>query len=235
MTQRLAIVVGSSGGIGRALLEAIDDRGLYDEVIALSRTAPVGWRGRSIRVDITNESSLHLAAQQIAETGAPTLVIIATGILQAKQAAPEKTYRSLSTEALQELLAVNVIGPALVAKHILPLMSRQERSVFAALSARVGSIGDNRLGGWYSYRASKAALNMLIKTLAIEHGRTHPLGICLSLHPGTVKTRLSDPFSGNRETVSPADSASALLNVLDQRTIADSGGFFGWDGLAIPW
>ena len=131
---------------------------------------------------------------------------------------------------------MNTILPAIIAKHILPVLSREDRSVFAALSARVGSIADNRLGGWYGYRASKAALNQIIHTLAIELARTHPKALCVALHPGTVETALSEPFSpAGRPRLSPKASAEALLKVLAGLEAKDSGGFFGWDGQAIPF
>ena len=146
--------------------------------------------------------------------------------------------RALDAASLAAVMAVNAIGPALVAKHLLPLTPRDRPSLFAALSARVGSIGDNHLGGWHAYRASKAALNMLIRTLAIEHARSRPLGVCVALHPGTVDTPLSAPFQAG---VAPAKlftadrSAAALLSVMDGLGPTDTGGFFAWDGAPIPW
>jgi len=143
----------------------------------------------------------------------------------------------LTAEHLMRDYRLNAIGPALVAKHLLPLMPRQDRSVFGALSARVGSIGDNRLGGWHAYRASKAALNMLIRNLAIEHGRTHKAGIVVGLHPGTVATDLSAPFQAGvapEKLFTPEHSASALLSVVEGLTPGDSGGVFSWDGQRIP-
>ncbi len=236
----LALVFGASGGVGGALCRALRARGDYAEVIALSRQPPPDWPGRHIPFDLLDEDSIAAAALAVsglavAGLGAPALVIVATGLLHDGAVQPEKSYRALSAEALQRLFAVNVIGPALIAKHILPLMPRKARSVFAVLSARVGSIGDNRAGGWYGYRASKAALNMLVKTLAIEHARTHPEGVCVALHPGTVKTPLSAPFAGSRETLTPDQSAAALLSVLDAVTPDQTGGFIAWDGAPIPW
>ncbi len=232
---RLALVFGASGGIGRALVDALQTLGEHDAVVALSRTRPAGWAGPHVELDLLDERSVAEAARKVAERGAPTTAIVATGLLHDAEIQPEKTYRALDPETLHRLFAVNAIGPAIVAKHVLPLMPRGERSVFAALSARVGSIGDNRAGGWYGYRASKAALNMLVKTLAIEHRRTHPRGICVALHPGTVRTDLSAPFAGARETLSPDQSAAALLTVLDGLTPDETGGVFAWDGAPIPW
>ncbi len=166
------------------------------------------------------------------------VVIVASGLLHAADGlSPEKSMRALDAVAMQRLFAVNAIGPALVAKHFMPLMPRQGRVVFAAVSARVGSISDNRLGGWYGYRASKAALNQLIRTLSIEWSRTARDSICVGLHPGTVDTALSAPFQGNVSAGSlftPAHSAGALLQVLDQLTPAQTGRVFAWDGLEVP-
>jgi NAD(P)-dependent dehydrogenase (short-subunit alcohol dehydrogenase family) len=236
---RLAVVAGASGGIGRALTDQVLARGLADRVIGLSRTRP--WDDDSERswlpLDLQSEPSIEAAAAGIAGMGPPTLVLVAAGLLHGDGVSPEKTYRALSAEALNTLFAVNTIGPALLAKHLLPLMPRKERSVFAVLSARVGSIGDNRLGGWYGYRASKAALNMVVRSLAIEHRRTHPEAICVALHPGTLRTALSDPFVSKdaARALSPDQSAEAPLDVLSSLTPADSGGFYAWDGAAIPW
>jgi NAD(P)-dependent dehydrogenase (short-subunit alcohol dehydrogenase family) len=235
-------VVGASGGIGRALAEAITDTGRHDQVVALSRRRPEGWTDDARRTwiagDILDEASLAVAAERIAALGAVTRIVVATGRLSGPGLTPEKSMRALDPAALTELFAINAVGPALVAKHFLPLTPRDRPGLFAALSARVGSIGDNRLGGWYAYRASKAALNMIIRTLAIEHARTRPLGVCVALHPGTVDTPLSAPFAGgapSAQRLGPSQSASALLRVMDGLGPADSGGFFAWDGAPIPW
>ena len=146
--------------------------------------------------------------------------------------------RALEADTLASLFAVNAIGPVMVAKHLLPLTPRDRPSLFAALSARVGSIGDNRLGGWHSYRASKAALNMLIRNLAIEHRRTRPLSACVALHPGTVQTALSAPYQGSVQPdrlFTPTQSAGALMSVMANLGPEDNGGFFAWDGQPIPW
>ncbi len=190
-------------------------------------------------VDLRDEASIEAAAARIAIMGAPSTVMVASGMLHGPGVTPEKTYRGLSQDAFAALFAINVIGPAMVSKHLLPLMPRRGRSVFAVLSARVGSIGDNRLGGWYGYRASKAALNMLVHTLAVEHGRTHPEAVCVLLHPGTVRTPLSEPFAPKLEAgahiLDPAQSAEALLDVLAHLNPNQSGGFFAWNGAPIPW
>ena len=216
-----AAVIGASGGIGAAFVAALTAAGT--QVHALSRPA----------FDLTDEASIAAAAAQI---GTPLdLVIVATGTLVAGPRTPEKAMRDLSADSLARYFAVNATGPALVAKHFLPLLARDPHTTFAALSARVGSISDNRLGGWYGYRASKAALNMLIATLAIELARTRPQAICVGLHPGTVDTRLSAPFQrGVADLFTPERSAAALLEVLARLTRADSGGCFDWRGERVP-
>ena len=187
--------------------------------------------------DLNDEESIASAAEMMRDDP-PRVVLVATGVLTLPGGkGPEKTYRTLDTAAMGEVLRLNTIGPAIIAKHILPLLPRKERGVFAALSARVGSIGDNGLGGWHSYRASKAALNMLIRNFAIEMGRTHKQAIICGLHPGTVDTALSEPFQGNVEPeniFTPYQSANFLLDVLAELTPSDSGGVFDWQGERIP-
>jgi NAD(P)-dependent dehydrogenase (short-subunit alcohol dehydrogenase family) len=233
----LAVVVGAGGGIGAALTRRLAAGGWT--VAALTRrppAAPLPAGARAVAADILDEASLAAAAAAVAAMGAPGRVIIATGLLHAAGVAPEKTYRALEPEALARLFAVNAIGPALAAKHLLPLTARDAPHVFAALSARVGSLADNRLGGWYGYRASKAALNMLIRCLAIEHARTRPLGVVVGLHPGTVATDLSAPFAGGAaERFTPDAAAARLIAVMDGLTAADSGGVFAWDATPVPW
>ena len=189
-------------------------------------------------MNILDEMTLAAAADQLRAAGPLTRIIVASGLLHGPGLEPEKSMRALTLDAMMGLFAVNAAGPALVAKHLLPLTPRDRPSLFAALSARVGSIGDNTLGGWYSYRASKAALNMLIRTLAMEHRRTRPLGVCSVLHPGTVDTALSLPFQANvpdGKLFTPTHAATALLAVMEQLGPEDSGGFFAWDGRPIPW
>jgi len=238
-----AVVVGAGGGIGGGLVRVLARQGLYERIVGVGRRRPDDWPDAPARpfviADIAREDEIAEAARIIGGVGAPTRVVVATGLLHGDGVAPEKTMRALDGETLLELFAVNAAAPALVAKHLLPLIPRDRPSVFAALSARVGSISDNRLGGWYGYRASKAALNMLIATLAIEHRRTHPLGVCVALHPGTVDTRLSAPFQQGAATgaprLTPDQSAQALVEVMDGLTPAQTGGFFAWNGAAIPW
>lgn len=233
----LGVVVGA-GGIGRALAQAMAADPAYARVLIVARR-PVRTPGADvILADLLDDDAMDRAAQAIADAGRPTRVIVATGVLHGPGLAPEKTMRALSAEALTEVLRVNAVGPALVARRLLPLMPRDRPSAFAAISARVGSIGDNHLGGWYGYRASKAALNMLIRTLAVEHRRTHPLGVCIALHPGTVDTALSAPFQRGvapERLFTPEVSAAALMRVLDGLGPDASGGFYAWDGAEIPW
>ncbi len=233
-----AVVIGASGGIGRALVDALVARGAHGTVFALSRSgAPAPAPARAGIVDVTDEASVAAAAENVARDGPVGLVIVASGLLHGDGVAPEKAIRSLDPVAMATVFAVNTIGPALVAKHFLPLMPRAERCRFAALSARVGSIEDNRLGGWYAYRASKAALNQILRTLAVEARRTHPGAIVVGLHPGTVTTALSRPFRPDTDApglFSPAVSAAHLLKVLDGLGPEDTGRVFAWDGARIP-
>lgn len=229
------LVVGASGGLGGAFVRLLAKRGCA--VHALSRGATAfGAEVVSGQCDIDSEASIAAAAERLAGAGPFDLVIVATGLLHDQSIRPEKSLRELSADTLAAYFAVNATGPALVARHFFPLMPRAEPSVFAALSARVGSIGDNRLGGWYGYRASKAALNMLVKTLAIERARTHPQAICLALHPGTVDTPLSRPFQKNvpaGRLFSTELSAGRLLDVMFRATPAQSGLCLDWAGKAI--
>jgi NAD(P)-dependent dehydrogenase (short-subunit alcohol dehydrogenase family) len=223
-----SIIIGSSGGIGSAFAQALLKANGAQSVIGLSRA--------SGDIDLTNEASIAAAAARCAELPPPDLVIVATGMLHDAAGGPEKSVRELDAERLAQAFAINVIGPALVAKHFLPLFARDKRCVFAALSARVGSISDNRIGGWYGYRAAKAALNMTIRNLAIEWGRTHKQGICVGLHPGTVDTPLSKPFQKNvvpERLFTPDFAAEQMLNVLDALSPVDSGKCFAWDGAEI--
>ena len=234
-------VIGSSGGIGAALVRRLADDATVGTIHALSRSGhePLPRKATPHCIDIANEESVRHAADVAGESGPLDLVIVATGILhKGAEIAPEKTMRELSPDALAAVFATNCIGPTTVAKHFLPLMRRGEKSVFAALSARVGSIADNRLGGWASYRASKAALNMVLKTLSIEHGRRWPESVVVGLHPGTVDTALSRPFSKRVEAdklFTPELAARQLLTVVDGLAAADTGNIYAWDGTRVPY
>ncbi|MDT7934773.1 MAG: SDR family NAD(P)-dependent oxidoreductase [Sphingomonadaceae bacterium] len=228
-----AVVIGARGGIGRALAEALVAAEVA-AVHALSRSGAEVAGAVAGVADVTDEASLAAAAERIG--GGLGLVIVATGVLHGEGLAPERSWRAIDGAAMARVLAVNTIGPALVAKHFLPLLARTGKPVFAVLSARVGSIGDNRLGGWHSYRASKAALNMLIANFAIELRARNPAALAVGLHPGTVDTGLSAPFQrgvADGKLFSPAFSAERLLAVLDALRPQDSGGCFAWDGARI--
>jgi len=235
----LAVVVGASGGIGRQLVTQLAGDTRYATVLALSRSA-VGFsqpKVRSMPIDITNEPSIEAAAECAKELGVTRLVICATGVLHTPDLQPERSWKAVDATKLLHLFHVNAIGPALVAKYFLAQFPRDGRSVFAALSARVGSVADNRRGGWYAYRASKAALNMLIKTYSIELARRAPEAICVGLHPGTVDTALSAPFQrglDGTEPFAPQAAAHYLLQVIDGLRISDTGGVYAWDGARIP-
>lgn len=209
------LIIGSSGGIGAALLA----RG----GVGLSRS------GNGF--DITSEASVaqHLGAL----TGPFDRIIVATGALEIDGARPEKSLKSLDSAAMAAQFSLNAIGPALVLKHALRLMPRDRVAQFAVLSARVGSIGDNALGGWYGYRAAKAALNQLIHTASIEVARSHPLAILSLIHPGTVATSLTSGYSAGHPTVLPAVAAENILRVMDG--VTQTGRFWDWQGIEIPW
>ena len=233
-------VIGASGGIGRAFVELLAADDAVDSVHALSRSA-IDWPQAKVhghRLELGSERSIESAASEVGDKRLD-LVIVASGILhRGQELQPEKSLRGLSAEALQEVFAVNTIGPALVAKHFLPKLRNHHKAVFAALSARVGSIADNRLGGWASYRMSKAALNMLIRTVSIEQARLRPESIVVALHPGTVDTELSKPFASRVEPAklfTPADSARQLLQVINGLDKDDTGDFFAYDGSRVDF
>lgn len=230
----MALVIGASGSIGAALLAELQSTGGFGAIVGLSRhSAPA--------LDLTDEVSISTAAAQVAaqlqvEHLALKLVIDATGMLHTPTHQPEKSWLQIDPAHMAQAFAINAIGPALLMKHFLPLLPRQGRSVFATLSAKVGSMGDNRLGGWYSYRASKAALNQLVRTAAIELQRRAPSAICVALHPGTVDSPLSAPFAKTGlEVRSPAVAAQQLLAAIAGLRAADTGQFFSYDGELLPW
>lgn len=235
-----ACVFGASGGIGRALCERLLESGRTAHLFAGARN-PVAIhhpRLEAFAFDLLDEQSIASAAADMRKSGPLDLVIVATGILQTETLRPERTWRALDGANMATAFAINATGPALVAKHTLPLLRRDARTVFAALSARVASIDDNRLGGWHGYRASKAALNQLVRNFAIELGRRNPQAIAVSLHPGTVDTPLSRPFQRGLpegQLVAPATSAANLLRVIDNLSARDSGQFLAWDGSQIPF
>ncbi|MEO0786332.1 MAG: SDR family NAD(P)-dependent oxidoreductase [Pseudomonadota bacterium] len=234
----VAVVFGTSGGIGGEMARQLAaKRG--GPVFGVSRSqAPAIDGVTPLRADLTDEDALAEVAEAIKAEGKPDLVIVSAGLLSNGEALqPEKSYKHQSLDAFQKVFAANTFGPALAAKHMLPLMPRDGRAVFAALSARVGSISDNRLGGWHAYRASKAALNMLIRNYAIEQGRRNEDFIAVGLHPGTVDTKLSEPFQGNvpdKKLFTPEYSAKALLGVIDNLTPEQSGNVYDYAGEPVP-
>jgi NAD(P)-dependent dehydrogenase (short-subunit alcohol dehydrogenase family) len=218
-----ALIIGASGGIGQAVSAALEARGV--SVTGLSR--------RDDGFDVTDEASVASALGAL--TGPFDLILVATGALEIGGAAPEKTLRQLSAQAMLDQFALNCVGPSLVLKHSVRLLPREGRAVFAALSARVGSIGDNGFGGWYSYRTAKAALNQMIHTGAIELGRSHREAICVALHPGTVETEFTRKYLGRHPAVPAPEAAENLLRVIAGLQPEDSGGFFDWQGKPVPW
>ncbi|BDI61254.1 SDR family NAD(P)-dependent oxidoreductase [Qipengyuania nanhaisediminis] len=235
---RSAAIFGASGAIGRALCERLAALGC-EQIHAGSRSGvEIGVPGSvPFAFDLTDESSIAAAAQQMAGKP-PEWVVIASGVLSlAEGRGPERTLKRIDADAMARVLALNTIGPALIAKHVLPLMPRERSFVFAALGARVGSISDNQLGGWHSYRASKAALNMLVRNFAIEMGRTHEHGVVVALHPGTVDSRLSKPFQkglAEGQLTEPDDAAKRLVDVMASLAPGDSGKVFDYAGAEIP-
>lgn len=211
-------------------MEALRDGGAYAEILPLGRTSVTP-------LDLIDEASIAAAAARAASSPhALRLVFDATGFLHGDGDVPERALRQIDPAHMARAFALNAIGPALLMKHFLPRLPRAGRAVFATLSARVGSIGDNRLGGWYSYRASKAALNQLVRTAAIELARTHPEAVCVALHPGTVDTALSRPFARRGLEVGPPGAAAVrLLAVLGALAPADSGAFLDYRGQRLPF
>jgi NAD(P)-dependent dehydrogenase (short-subunit alcohol dehydrogenase family) len=237
-----AAIIGASGGIGGAFVDHLAESDSVQRIFGLSRSAPtppnrkLSWH----RLDLEDEGSIAEAATAVLQTADELhLVVVATGILHdGERLRPEKTWRAITGPGMERVFRLNTIGPSLVAKHFLPLLASQRKSVFAAISAKVGSVEDNHLGGWHAYRASKAALNMVIKTLAIELARRNPQALCVGLHPGTTDTALSKPFQGGvpaEKLFTPAYSAGRLLTVIDGLTHEDSGQLYSWDGRRIPF
>jgi NAD(P)-dependent dehydrogenase (short-subunit alcohol dehydrogenase family) len=223
-----ALILGASGALGAAFAEQLRADPRCAKLVALGRsTTPA--------IDFDHPSSIAEAAQAVQDKGPWHLIVVATGMLHGASGGPEKRLADLRAEHMLSSFNINTVGPALALAHFAGQLARTERSIFAVLSAKVGSIADNRLGGWYSYRASKAALNMVIKTASIELARTHPNGVVAALHPGTVKSCLSAPFRGEQIGRPASDSARELLQVLDDLTPAESGGFWAYDGERLAW
>ncbi len=227
----IVLIVGATGAIGSAISEELKKEG-FSDIIKLSRyTEP--------KIDLTNEKSICDASFFIQKTGKEiALLFDATGILHLEKSniLPEKTYKNIDLSFMKKNFEINAYGPALLMKYFLPLLDTKNKSIFVTLSAKVGSIQDNRYGGWYSYRASKAALNQLVKTASIEIKMKNKQAICISMHPGTVDSNLSKPFQKNGLKIqSPKESARNMLKVISKLTSEDTGNFFNWNGDLIPW
>ncbi|MEM9970191.1 MAG: SDR family NAD(P)-dependent oxidoreductase [Pseudomonadota bacterium] len=218
-----ALVIGASGGIGSAVISELQNRG-YD-VTGISRSED--------GIDLTEEPTIEAALSGV--QGDIDLVFIAVGALEPAGQPPEKAVREVTGPGMAAAFAVNALGPMLAVKHALPLIAKDRPAVIAVLSARVGSIGDNSIGGWHSYRASKSALNQFIHGAAIEMKRTHKQAVAVCLHPGTVATRFTEKYAGRHKTTPPEQAAADLVNVIEGLTTEDSGGFYDYAGRPIPW
>ena len=218
-----ALIIGDSGGIGSAVKAALSARDV--DVIGLSRSGD--------GLDVTSEASVEAALGAL--QGTFDLIFVATGALEIDDFAPEKTIKALQPEALLAQFKLNTVGPAMVLKHALRLVPKDRRAVVAVLSARVGSIGDNGLGGWYSYRTAKAAVNQIVHSTAIEVKRSHKEAVIVSLHPGTVQTKFTEKYVGRHASVPADEAAQNLLSVIDGLTPDQSGGFYDWAGKEVPW
>jgi NAD(P)-dependent dehydrogenase (short-subunit alcohol dehydrogenase family) len=221
-----ALVLGANGGIGQAFRRQLEMDGGCGKVVCLSR--------REDGFDVTDEDSVLRAAYRL-KSESFDLILCATGALTINGLGPERSLRQVSQHSMMAQFAVNAVGPALVLKHFVPLLARRKRVIFAVLSARVGSIGDNALGGWISYRSSKAALNQIVHTAAIEVTRANASSLLIAVHPGTVETELSAPFSSGHKRFEPDDAARRILEMLDGLAPDRTGGFFAYDGTAIVW
>ncbi len=218
-----ALIIGASGGIGSALTKAFLARGFVTDTLSRSQTG----------FDLTDE---NIVDEQLRTLSGPyDCILIATGALEIAGAEPEKAFGALRARAMVDQFALNAVGPALVLRHAARLLPKGRRSVIAALSARVGSIEDNRLGGWTSYRASKAALNQIIRCAAIELSRSHSQSICVALHPGTVATAFTHKYLARHPSVAPETAANNLMRVIDRLQTEQSGQFFDWAGERVPW
>lgn len=226
----LAVIVGANGGIGAEVAAQVRASGRFADVIGTSRSGQPS-------LDLTEESDIAALAKTINGSDLDLrLVFDASGYLHGPFGGPEKSWSAIQPEAMAHQFAVNTIGPALLIKHFLPLFPRQGKAVFATISAKVGSISDNQLGGWYGYRAAKAALNQIVKTASIELARKRPEAICLALHPGTVATKLSDPFAKQGVKLqSPKESVTSMLSVINTASVVQSGSLVAYTGDTLPF
>ena len=234
---RKVAVIGSSGAIGRAFVDHYINDQSINSIFSFSRSS-IGVDNNKVKhflIDIENESSIKDAAKSVEETNFDE-IIIASGLLHTNEFGPEKSIKDLKADNILKVLNVNTVGPAIIGKYFLPLLNKDNKSVMAFLSARVGSISENKLGGWYSYRASKSALNQVIKTFSIELKRTNPKAIIIGLQPGTVDSELSAPFkrsASNNKLFSAEYSVSKLLGVIERADESSSGNLISWDGEII--
>jgi NAD(P)-dependent dehydrogenase (short-subunit alcohol dehydrogenase family) len=229
--ENIALVIGGTGSIGSAIINELKNQN-FTKIISLGRSS-------NPPLDLLDESSIKKAADFIKnQPGSLCLLFDATGILhnEDQNQMPEKTYKNIDLTFMKKNFEINVMGPALIMKHFLPLLDTDQKSIFATLSAKVGSISDNRYGGWYSYRASKAALNQMIKTASIELKMKNKNAVCVAIHPGTVTSKLSKPFQkDNLKIQSNKESAKNIVQVMTNLKINDSGLFFDWSGDIINW
>ena len=219
-----ALVFGASGGIGQAFSRFLEDKLGSENVVNVSRSFD-GF-------EISDEEKILKFSESI--EGTFNLIINATGVLQTTEEGPEKTINVVKQKSMIDMMTINAIGPALLLKNFSKKLDKTKFSVFVNLSARVGSITDNRLGGWISYRSSKAALNQIIKTSSIEINRRNKNAICVGLHPGTVKTRFTEKFQNTTETISPEESVEMMMKVVENLSVDDNGYCFAYDGKVIP-
>lgn len=234
------VVIGAAGGIGQAFVQLLLEDVKVKAVHAFARREiplenPKLSKGF---LDLQDEATIEKSALSASENSKIDIIIVATGLLHQGDIQPEKSLRDIDPNCFAEIFAINSTGPALVMKHFLPHLNRDDKSVFAALSARVGSISDNQIGGWYAYRASKSALNMLLRTASIEVGRRYKKACVIGLHPGTVDTDLSEPFKKNvaeNKLFTPEFSAQSLLKVINDVNEAQTGQVFDWAGENIPY
>ena len=223
-----AVIFGSTGGLGSALMARLSELIAADHIFGLSRSSNPPF-------DLLDEASIAQAAASLKGSGPFDLIFDATGALEIDGIGPEKSIRAIDPVVMAKQFAVNAIGPAMIVKHFAPLLRKDRTAVLASLSAKVGSIGDNRLGGWISYRSAKSALNQVIHTASIEIARTHPLACLVALHPGTVQTRLSEKWQSNHPSIPASQSAEYLLQVVANLSVIDSGSFIAYDGSRLPW
>ena len=234
---RKVAVIGSSGAIGRAFVDHYINDLSINSIFSFSRSS-IGIDNNKVKhfsIDIENESSIENAAKSVEETNFDE-IIIASGLLHTNEFGPEKSIKDLKADNILKVLNVNTVGPAIIGKYFLPLLNKDNKSVMAFLSARVGSISENKLGGWYAYRASKSALNQVIKTFSIELKRTNPKAIIIGLQPGTVDSELSAPFKrsvSNNKLFSAEYRVSQLIGVIERADESSSGNLISWDGEII--